>query len=256
MPELPDLTVLIENLIDQIKGLEIVKIKEIDKGSIKGEFPAYENLGKIKEVSRRGKYIVFKTEKITFYIHLMLTGKIHLAKDSSIDRSRVEFKLSNGLNLIVSDKRRLAYISANLTDLPKGIEPLSPSFTFENFSKLLEKGKRKTIKSFLMDQDLIAGIGNAYSDEIMYAAKLNPLRKIESLNNIEKERFYNAIIEVLNRAIKDVREKMGKALELDEERLYLQVHKKKGKVCASCGGVIETVHVDNKVAYYCPICQK
>jgi formamidopyrimidine-DNA glycosylase len=256
MPELPDLTVLIENLIDQIKGLKIVKIIEIDKGSIKGDFPTYENLGKIEEISRRGKYIIFKTEKITFYIHLMLTGKIHLTKDSSIERSRVEFKLSNGLSLIVSDKRRLAYISANLTDLPKGIEPLSPSFTFENFSKLTEKGKRKTIKSFLMDQDLIAGIGNAYSDEIMYVARLNPLRKIESLINTEKKRLYNAIIDVLKQAIIDVKEKMGKDLELDEERLYLQVHKKKGKKCASCGGTIETVHVDNKIAYYCPICQK
>lgn len=255
MPELPDLTVLIENLSNQIKGIEIKKIVEIDKGSIKGKLPYYENLGKITEISRKGKYILFETERVNFYIHLMLSGKIHLTKDNSIERSRVELKLSNGLNLIVSDKRRLAYLGTSLSDLPQGIEPLSASFSFENFAKLLGKGKKKKIKSFLMDQNLIAGIGNAYSDEIMYNARLNPLRKIDSLSGDEKERLYKAIVKVLKRAIEDVKEKMGNGLELDEERLYLQVHKKKGEKCASCRGTIETVHVDSKIAYYCPTCQ-
>jgi len=256
MPELPDLTVLIENLSNQIKGLEVKKVVKIDKGGIKGEFPYSEDLGRITEISRRGKYIVFKAERVSFYIHLMLNGKIHLTDNGSLKGGRIELKLSNGLNLTVSDKRGLAHLGTNLSDLPQGIEPLSTSFTFENFSKLLGKGKRKKIKSFLMEQDLIAGIGNAYSDEIMYTAKLNPLRRIESLGEEEKKRLYRAIIEVLKRAIEDVKEKMGNGLELDEERLYLQVHKKKGEKCPICGGKIETVRVDGKLAYYCPTCQK
>jgi formamidopyrimidine-DNA glycosylase len=256
MPELPDLEVLVGNLLSKVKSLEIEKIMEIDKGSIKGLLQSFENLGSINGISRRGKYIIFQTDKLSFYIHLMLSGKVSLTRGTLPEGSRFALKLSDGSSLAVLDKRRLAYLGTNLSDLPEGIEPLSSSFTFENFHKILEKGKKKNLKAFLMDQDLIAGIGNAYSDEIMFTAMLNPLRKIESLNNKEQKKLYDSIIGILKQAIEDVRKKMGNGFELDEERLYLQVHKRKGEKCPICGGKIETVKANGKVAYYCPTCQK
>lgn len=254
MPELPELNVLVENLINKIKGLKIQNIIELDKNSIKGNLPYYEDFGKITEISRKGKYIIFKSEKLSFYIHLMLSGKICLVKDTKPIYGRVEINLTD-VSLIVSDKRRLAYLSVDLKNLPKGIEPLSNNFTFENFNQLLENGKRKYIKSFLMDQDLIAGIGNAYSDEIMFDAMLSPLRKIESLNSCEKKKLYESIINVLKKAIIDIKEKVGDGLEIDDDRLNLKVHTKNGEKCPRCNGRIETVKVNGKVAYYCSNCQ-
>jgi formamidopyrimidine-DNA glycosylase len=256
MPELPELEVMIENLLKKVKGLSIVSIEELDDKGIKGKLALDKNLGLIKNIKRYGKYIAFRTEKIDFYIHLMLSGKLIISDSKIPFRSRVVLKLSNGANLFLTDKRRLAYLGIDIKDMALGIDPFNKFFTVEALTTLIETENNMKLKSFLMDQDLIAGIGNAYSDEIMYYAKLNPARRVGELSKKEINTLFESILYILKKAIKEIKIKTKDEIELDDEKLTLFVHRKKDQKCPKGDGNITTIKVDGKNSYYCPTCQK
>jgi len=256
MPELPELEVIVENLHKQIDGLKIISIEELDSKSIKGKLSIDKNLGLIKDVKRYGKYIYFKTELLDFYLHLMLSGKINITDKGETDRGRVVLRLSDGNNLYVVDIRRLAYLGVDIKDIPTGMDPFNKLFTTNALTALIVRANKKKLKSFLMDQDLIAGIGNAYSDEIMYNAKLNPAKRAGECTSKEIAKLHKSIKEVLLEAIKNIKNKVKNNIYFEEVRDFMFVHKRKDKLCSECGSKITTMKVDNKNTHYCPICQE
>ena len=140
-----------------------------------------------------------------------------------------------------------------------GPEPLSRGFTLEKFQEILEKA-RGGIKKALMDQEKIAGIGNIYADEILFEAKISPLREAMEIKPAEIKILYQAIKKILTKAIKakgtsvsDYRRPSGKEGNFQK---FLQVYRRAGKPCFRCGEKIQRLKLSGRSAHFCPHCQK
>ena len=175
------------------------------------------------------------------------------------------FFLDNGEMLALSDARKFAKVELWKTgelkkELEKlGPEPLDKSFTFEKFKEVL-KNKRGKVKQVLMDQNVVAGIGNIYSSEILWQAKIHPERNIASLDEKELELLYQSIKKVLQLGIKlggesfsDYRKPDGSKGDYDTER---NVYRREGQKCKRCGTKIKRLKVGQRSAFFCPSCQK
>ena len=185
------------------------------------------------------------------------------------------FFLKKNGNLNFSDIRKFATLELisleKLSEIEKskGVDPFSKDFTLQAFSGIISEHKNKTrhsrvtgknIKSILMNQSAIAGIGNIYASEIPYAAKLNPLRKLSSLNNKEIELLHRSILKILTKAIKmrgtsisDYRDANGEKGSFQNQ---LKVYGKAGKKCHKCDTIIAKEIVEQRSTFYCPTCQK
>ncbi len=141
----------------------------------------------------------------------------------------------------------------------RGLDPFAENFTLQNFEKTIFSKKNKSVKSVLMDQTLISGIGNIYASEIPYDAKLNPLRKIAGLKKEEVSSLYKSILKILTRAIKmrgtsisDYRDASGQKGGFQNQ---LKVYGKAGKNCIKCDTMIEKNIVEQRSTFHCPTCQ-
>ncbi|WP_334172422.1 zinc finger domain-containing protein [Sinomonas sp.] len=153
-------------------------------------------------------------------------------------------------------KRLSVFIVRRLEDVPAiadlGPEPLEPGFTLEKFRALLNH--RQQVKGLLRNQKIIAGIGNAYSDEILHAAKLSPFALASTLTDDETARLYECLRSILMEAIED---DLGHAPEelKDEKRRSMRVHRRTGEACPVCGDTIREVTFSDSALQYCPTCQ-
>ncbi|MDP1719336.1 MAG: DNA-formamidopyrimidine glycosylase [bacterium] len=178
------------------------------------------------------------------------------------------FYLDNGQMLGFSDLRKFAKIISgpkevieNLPELAKlGPEPLDKSFTYEKFKATLRQAQGKKIKQVLMDQEVIAGIGNIYSDDILWKAKINPFRPANELKNAELKNIYKAMREVLAKALKlrgtstsDFRDTAGEEGGYTEFRA---VYGREDEPCPRCGAKIVRKKIGGRSAHFCPECQK
>ncbi|MFH1392944.1 MAG: DNA-formamidopyrimidine glycosylase [Patescibacteria group bacterium] len=272
MPELPEVQTTVNGLNRKIRGLTITGIwtdwpKYFRKGFKK------EVVGRrIEKIWRIGKNIIFSLSggKIML-IHQKMTGHLLTGKwliEKVNGYIHAVFSLSNGEKLALSDLRKFAKILVvNKKDFQKledikniGPDPMLSSFKFGEFKKLITK-KRGTVKKVLMDQNVISGIGNIYSDEILFVAKIHPLKKIENLNEAEFRKIFDATKKILKKAVKlrgtsisDYRDTAGLAGRYGDVRL---VYRKEGKKCPSkCNGIIKRIKVGGRSAHFCPICQK
>ncbi|MFA5098802.1 MAG: DNA-formamidopyrimidine glycosylase [Candidatus Paceibacterota bacterium] len=253
---------------------------------------------KIEKVSRRGKNILIylttnnklQTQKYLLLIHQKMTGhlmigkwKIHKVSSSRFRVSSIVggplaekvngyihliFYLDNGWQLALSDLRKFAKVLfgkkediEKLPDLAElGPEPLDKSFNFGKFLELIRPERRK-IKQVLMDQKVIVGIGNIYADEILYAAKIHPVKPADKLKDGEIKRIYLAMKKILKKAISlrgtstsDFRDISGVAGKYGKKLL---VYRKEGEKCPSrCGGLVKRVKMGGRSAHFCPKCQK
>ncbi|MBC7074308.1 DNA-formamidopyrimidine glycosylase [Candidatus Parcubacteria bacterium] len=239
---------------------------------------------KISKIWRRGKNIIFSLENSLFLlIHQKLTGHLLYGKWErkeekwipKIDKKelldphnlylRAIFFLSNGWQLALSDLRKFAKImllgkkelEQELSQL--GPEPLDPGFTFQNFKELLLK-KKGEIKKVLMDQTTIAGIGNIYSDEILWHAKVHPKKKINDLSEKEIRQIYRYMKKILQKAISlggesisDYRRPNGEKGKFDQLR---KVYRREGEKCFRCKSKIKRIKIGARSSYFCPYCQK
>jgi formamidopyrimidine-DNA glycosylase len=259
MPELPELEVIRQRLeplivnkrIEEVKILKPYVLKNYCSDDLAGEL--------IERVTRRGKYLLLQLSGHRIYVHLMLHGSIeYMLRPSKTKRSCTALLLlENGATIELSErstqKRMSLYITKKDEMLPRiddlGIEPLSKEFTIHELTSLL-KENRKQLKRFFCRQTLIAGIGNAYADEILWKARLSPFKISTDLVPQEIMRLHNSILEVLNWAIGHVAlsKRPGK-------RDFLKIHGKKGYPCPRCGDMIKTVSLSMGDTFYCPRCQ-
>ncbi len=272
MPELPEVETIRRDLEKKIIGKKIIDIRVIQKNSIKNS-PTYFTKtlknNSIESADRKGKLLILKIKENEKYllIHLRMTGQILCCDtDKKIAKNtRVIFIFDNS-QLFFNDTRRFGYlriVSEKEKDIAlkkMGIDILDKNFTPERFKELL-KHKRKSLKSVLLDQKIIAGIGNIYADEICFEARLQPNRITGKLNDKEIKKLYNSIIKIINLALKnrgttfnDYLDSSGKKGNFSK---FLKVYQKEKEVCENCHKKeIKKIKVAGRATRYCENCQK
>lgn len=293
MPELPEVetTILeLKKIHPPIIGVEFFDIwsdfpKIVKKPKKFSDFKK-EILGKkIVKIWRRGKNILLDLSSgKTLLIHQKLTGHLlfgrwekknnlwlskipgPLADDPTNKFLHLIFTFKDGRQLALSDLRKFAIVEIlSKEELEKklsllGPEPLNKKFTFKKFKETLFKKEKLKIKQVLMDQEIIAGIGNIYSDEILWEAKIHPFRNVNSLSNEEIKKIYSTMKKILKKAIKlggesisDFRRISGEKGNFDKER---KVYRREKEKCLRCGFNIQRKKIGGRSTYFCPICQK
>ena len=292
MPELPEVQTTVNDLNRKIKGLTITGIwtdwPKYFKRSIGGweTFRKIVKGKKIKKIRRIGKNIIFDLshdkeilihQKLTGHLlvgHWQIKNNLPISTEKGLFAEKVNnyihaiFWLNKNKMMGFSDLRKFGKILVtdkrdfdNLKDLKDiGPDPLTPKFGFNEFKSLISK-KRGPIKKILMDQNVVSGIGNIYSDEILFVAKIHPLKKAEKLGDKELRAIFEAAKKILKKAIKlrgtstsDYRDTAGKAGRYTEVRL---VYQREGEKCPQrCGGVIKRLKIGSRSTRFCPYCQK
>lgn len=264
MPELPEVQTVINGLNQKVLSKKIKEIIELRPGTVIWQNPVT-NLGNINSVSRRGKYILMQTSKdYKLVIHLRMTGKLifetDLAKTS--DHARAELVFSDDTKLIFNDVRtfgkiQILKINEEIEAFQKlGLEPLSDEFDARYLKNKL-KNRKAPIKNILLDQRVIAGLGNIYVAEILFRSKIDPRVPGNRLNKKQLESIVSETKTVLQEAIKhsgttisDYRSVEDKTGEFQN---FLKVYRK--EYC-ECGHQIKKIKQAGRSTYYCPVCQK
>jgi formamidopyrimidine-DNA glycosylase len=221
---------------------------------------------RIEALRRRGKWLLMGLEgEVWLVMHLRMTGNLVLT-DADEDRFlRVRMRLDDDSRLLFTDARRFgtgavvsgeeleAYLLARA-----GIEPLSEGFTPDTLGELAS-GRTAPLKSFLMMQSGIAGIGNIYADEALHRARLHPLSPAGSMRREHLEDLHEAVIETLEvglsnggASIDDYRDARGEEGSMQDEFL---VYGREGQPCPSCGGPIRRIVISGRSSFFCPSCQ-
>ncbi|MFA5644578.1 MAG: DNA-formamidopyrimidine glycosylase [Patescibacteria group bacterium] len=290
MPELPEIETIKNGLSRFILNKEIKGFLIKDK---KLRF-SLKNLEKIKkdsfsDVNRIGKMLVFSFAKNSskLLIHLKMTGQLIFCpgRDKKVLLAGGHSdKVSAGLNcenlkyirfavvfknkdkLFLNDARRFAYVKlVKLEEFLKiekkfGLEPVNAVFLLSDFIKLIQKRPRKNIKAFLLDQSLVAGIGNIYADEILFSSNVNPLRKVESLTAEEIKSIFSNIKRILKLAVKKKGTTFSDYVDLEGNSggflKLLKVYGREKEKCFKCGEKIRKIRVAGRGTHYCPKCQK
>jgi len=289
MPELPEVETTISEIKPEILGKKIVDVFCTEKKIVKK--PKFEKFveqikgKKIQKIWRKGKYIVFELSggKVML-LHLKLTGHLLVGKWKKVKKNflpltpgpistdpinkfvRLVFVLNNKKMLALSDLRKFAKIEFGDKEeifSSKEFQKIGPdpfSVNFEQFKQILLKKKKKRIKETLMDQELVSGIGNIYSDEILWEAKIHPLKKVSELKDEDFKNIFLATRKILKKAISlkgesisDFRRPSGEKGYFDTER---KVYKREGENCLRCSEKIKRIKIKGRSAYFCPSCQK
>ncbi|MFA6271607.1 MAG: bifunctional DNA-formamidopyrimidine glycosylase/DNA-(apurinic or apyrimidinic site) lyase [Patescibacteria group bacterium] len=285
MPELPEVQTIVSDLNVKLKGHTFQKIWTDWPKSF---YPSVLHVRKgvtgrkVLGVRRRAKNILidFNGDQ-TLLIHLKMTGhllyrdhdwKKKEQKDSPFYDSfnqfiRTCFYLDDNKELAFSDVRRFGEIKLYKTSeentVPRlkklGPEPLSSEFTYDIFKAKL-RNRKGFIKSILLDQNVVSGIGNIYADEILWEAKINPKQKTDSLNTRQSKAIHTAIVKILKKAVKyrgtsisDYRDALGKKGNYQNVR---KVYKRDGQNCFRCKTKLSRTKVNNRGTTYCSKCQK
>ena len=290
MPELPEVETIVRDLKKKVLSRTFIAVWTDAEKIIKRpkSFAVFKKLvigKKIKRIERRAKNIIFYlSEGKALLVHQKLTGHLLLGswkRENNFWRPKTEgplkdpmnrflhliFWLDNKNQLALSDLRKFAKVELWDTNELKeaeyfkrlGPEPLGKTFTLKIFKQRLENKKGK-VKQILMDQSVISGIGNIYSDEILLEAKIHPQKEVSKLKPAEIRNIYQAIKKILKRAIElrgesfsDFRDLQGKKGNFDKAR---KVYRRQGEKCFFCGETIARLKIGGRSAHFCPRCQK
>lgn len=266
MPELPDLEVIREYLAPRLPGAAITAVdtpRPLIVRNLAGGEPADALLGRrFTDVARRGKNLLLSLDSgVTIAINPMLAGRIRYAPPLGKKRVRdaLILSLDTGMELRYHDAKDMGkvYITADINLLPgmtdMGPEADDPELTLEAFRERLKKHQGE-IKGVLTNQRFVAGIGNAYADEILWCAAIYPMRRRASLTPQEVDRLYNCMRVALQRAIETLRERVGDNIDV-EVRDFLAIHGKEDDECPRCGGRISAITYERSTTYFCRNCQ-
>lgn len=287
MPELPEVETVVRQLEPEVEGKRIEALEVLDPRWSRPVPPRRlgEEVGgsRVAGLHRRGKYILMRLEgERTLVMHLRMTGNLILVEGEDVldpsegrrlyegERStsarhlRARFRLEDGRELWFTDPRRFgeAFLLAD-AELPDrfarlGVEPLSTKFTVEALAGIAA-GRRAPLKSFLLDQSGIAGVGNIYADEALFRARLHPLSPAGSMRGPHLRALRDAVVAALEAGIEgggasidDYRDARGEKGTMQDEFL---VHTREGEPCPECGTEIRRIVVSGRSTYFCPSCQ-
>lgn len=287
MPELPEVETVCRQLDPELRGRAIERLEVLDarwcRPTPPRELEHSVAGGTIEGLGRRGKYLLLELDgERTLVMHLRMTGNLVLVEgESKLDPSegrrlyegersvserhlRARFTLDDGRELWFTDPRRFgeAFLIANAKLEERfaklGVEPLSEEFTPEALEGMAA-GRTAPLKSFLLDQRHVAGVGNIYADEALFRARLHPLSPAGSLKPEHAEALRDAVVAALEAgidgggaSIDDYRDGRGEKGTMQDEFL---VHTREGEECFACGAAISRIVVSGRSTYYCPNCQ-
>ncbi|GAA3784829.1 Fpg/Nei family DNA glycosylase [Streptomyces phyllanthi] len=270
MPELPEVEALRDFLAERLVGHEVVRVLPVAISVLKTYDPpvtAFEGR-EVTSVHRYGKFLGLEAGGLHFVTHLARAGWLQW-RDRLPDGPprpgkgplalRVALETGEGFDLTEAgtQKRLAVYVVRDPRDVPGvarlGPDPLAADFDEARFRELLA-GERRRIKGALRDQSLIAGVGNAYSDEILHAARMSPYKQASSLGPEETGRLYEALRTTLTEAVERSRGLAAGRLKA-EKKSGLRVHGRTGEPCAVCGDTVREVSFSDSSMQYCPTCQ-
>jgi formamidopyrimidine-DNA glycosylase len=269
MPELPEVETIKNELLPHVKERTIEDIVIIRPSTVRDstpeEFKSCLIGRRIEDLQRHGKYLVFDLDNGGhFAMHMKLSGSLWVKKNEADapDYVKAVFTLDDGTKIFLRDPRAFArmWLVGDVCEITDklGPEPLTAEFTPGVLVERL-KGKSAPIKSLLIDQAVIAGIGNMYADEILYAAKVDPRRAASSLSKEELGGIYKAIRTILPQGIASkgasVQDFFRPSGDTGMEQFNFKVAHQKKATCP-CGGPIERIVVRGRGTYFCPNCQK
>jgi len=272
MPEVVEVNFLKDEIASAFLGKRLVeaalnneKISNVSKEKFSKELEGET----LEQVGRHGKVLILKfTNDKYLLLHFLLTGFLRLIEEAEKEKAQAYLTFDNGQSIgifgIMSNGFLNYHKTKNIKDVDEikqlGVDVLSEDFNIKKFKEILNEFKNKSIKDILLDQSIIAGLGNAYSDEILFESKIHPKRKAKDLTDKEIDTIYKKIFEVLDKA-----KKYGGASELSFVHLdgtkghfheHFIVHKKEGENCPVCGNPIEVIKIGGRSSYYCPHCQR
>ena len=286
MPELPEVETVVRQLEPEVEGHRIERLEVLDPRWSRPVAP--QELGgavdgsKIERLGRRGKYILMHLDgERTLVMHLRMTGNLVLREGEEVldpsegrrlyegERSterhlRARFVLDDARELWFTDPRRFgeafllddSQLQARFAKL--GLEPFAPEFTPQALGEMAA-GRTAPLKSFLLDQSGVAGVGNIYADEALFRAELHPLSPTGSMKPEHLEALRDAVIAALEAgidaggsSIDDYRDARGEKGTMQNEFL---VHTREGEECGRCGATIVRIVVGGRSTYFCPSCQ-
>jgi formamidopyrimidine-DNA glycosylase len=287
MPELPEVETVVRQLEPEVEGHRIERLEVLDErwsrpvppGRLEDEVSG----STIERLGRRGKYILMGLDGArTLVMHLRMTGNLILREGEEMldpsegrrlyesERSteerhlRARFALDDGRELWFTDPRRFGeaflLVDEGLEErfAKLGVEPFSPEFTAQALGEMAA-GRTAPLKSFLLDQSGIAGVGNIYADEALFRAELHPLSPAGSMKPEHLEALRDAVVAALEAgidaggsSIDDYRDARGEKGSMQNEFL---VHTREGEDCPRCGAPIVRIVVGGRSTYFCPSCQ-
>lgn len=273
MPELPEVAGLAGFLDTHLRGSMVHKVQIVSFAVLKTADPPYTALegSTVTGVRRFGKFVCIDTDGPSFAFHLARAGWVRFT-DSPTDtqlrkgKSHIAARLafsgpdgSHGMDLTeAGTKKSLAvYVVRDPHDVPGiaalGPDPFTPAFDADMLAEILRSSSQQ-IKGLLRSQSVIAGIGNAYSDEILHAAKISPFATGKSLDRDTVQVLYDAIHSVLGTALAEAEGKPPSELK-DVKRSHMRVHARTGEACPVCGDTVREVSFADTALQYCPTCQ-
>ena len=280
MPELPEIETIKNDLMPLVIGKIITNVTFTPDPKIRilRRFPSLPKFfaglqgTRIQALRRRAKYLIFDLQPPrSLVMHLGMSGQLLFRRSDSPPEPflRAVFHLSNGSELRFVDPRKFGELYLKLPSLKNcplnlnrlGPEPLGKKFTVAYLTHIIQNSKRN-IKTLLMDQRAIAGIGNIYSDEILFRTKIRPRRITSTLDVEEIKVLHRTIRKTLQEAInnrgttaadKRYQDGLGR---IGKFQAKLNVYQRGGKTCYECGSVIESVRIGGRTASFCPQCQK
>jgi len=272
MPEIAEVRVVANTLKRQLLNKKIDKVQILYQGIILGNKEKFveEITGKaIKDITTYGKWLMFDLGKYTLLSHLRMEGKYFYVKtDTEVGKhDHVIFELDNGMDLRYNDVRKFGkmelvktedvFASPNISKL--GLEPdnteLTPNYLINKL-----KNKNKPIKTLLLDQSIISGLGNIYANEVLFYSNINPLKEASKLTIKEEEKIIFFSKEIIKKSyelggctIKSYTSSLNVKGKYQDE---LKVHMRENLPCIICGEKIDKMKIDGRSTYYCPNCQK
>jgi formamidopyrimidine-DNA glycosylase len=254
MPELPEVEIFSRYFAQHALGQRIAKVRVLDErilGDIRAAPFTRALRGRVfAGVRRHGKHLFADAGDIWLHLHFGMSGDLAYYDDEPPRFARVIFDFDNGRHLAFEDMRLFGV--ADLTPTPDdyiaqhglGPDPLDPKFRLADFRRLVAK-RRGAVKSLLMSQDVIAGVGNLYADEILYQTSIHPGRPADRLSDLEVRDIYAAMRRILKGVIG------RKARGVSHPGRFLIEHREEGDRCPMCGSPIGRMVVFGRTTYYC-----
>jgi formamidopyrimidine-DNA glycosylase len=271
MPELPEVEALAAFLREHAVGQVVARVDVAAISVLKTFDPPVTSLGglTITGVTRHGKFVDLDCDGLHLVVHLARAGWLRWSDALSPKPPRpgkgplaLRVHLAGGVGFDLTEagtKKRLAvYVVRDPAEVPGiarlGVDPMSDEFTVERLAKLLRDAGRSQVKGVLRDQSVIAGIGNAYSDEVLHVAKFSPFHPASTFTDDEVGRLHEAIVTTLKDAVQRSAGQAARELK-DAKRAGMRVHGRTGETCPECGDTVREVSFADSSLQYCPTCQ-
>lgn len=288
MPELPEVETVRIGLHGLLPGKVVQRVEHDTPKSFPNapaDVQAFLIGASITDVKRRAKVLMIElSSNYSLVIHLKMTGQLVFVSqdtrfgaghpsDSLVDQlpdksTRVEFTFTDGSKLFFNDQRKFGWVRLlptaevpNIDFMKKvGPEPLEASFTAEQFAERLQRRKNTNIKAALLDQTVVAGVGNIYADESLWGAKIHPATLVKNISNETFSRLFTELQFVLNLAIEKGGSSNHTYVNAEGKKgsymNFARVFRREGQTCPRCGTVIEKLRVAGRGTHICPHCQK